>query len=132
MHYAVHDSPLIDSIFRVYAFVSLVFRVSLCLKTIDSFDPALQLPEPNPRASRLERCRDISFSLLNLALRIRRRSRIGRPLVLHVLPLCEELSRLQIMPSSYSKLYYLLVSSAFYSPHGSLASPEKAYPQYMQ
>ena len=41
----------------------LASRVEECRKTIDSFDPALQLPEPNPRASRLERCRDISFSL---------------------------------------------------------------------
>jgi len=40
--------------------------------------------------------------------------------VLHTLPLGEELSRLQIVPSSYSRLCYLLVSSALCSPHASL------------
>ena len=37
---------------------------------------------------------------LGCAMRIRRRSWIGRPSVLHILPLGEDLSRLQIMPSS--------------------------------
>ena len=46
--------------------------------------------------------------------------------MLHILPLAlgEELSRLQIMPSSYSRLYYLLVSSALCSPW---FSSEKAH-----
>ena len=50
--------------------------------------------------------------------------------MLHILPLGEELSRLQVVPTAPSRLCYLLVSSALCS--SAWFSPEKAYPQYMQ